>query len=74
MKKDKTIIGLRELRENTSELLNDIGKGKSFIVMRRSEPVFKVSPIDSEERWEEVIDFTKIKKGGVDIDDVLGRI
>lgn len=74
MDKNKTIIGLRELRENTSELLDGIEKGKSFIVVKRSEPVFKVSPIEDEERWEEVIDFTKIKKGGVNIDDILSRI
>lgn len=67
-------IGLRELRENTSRVAKDIEKGKSFVVFRRSEPLFKVSPIEEDERWEEVIDFTKIKKGGVDIDDILSRL
>ncbi len=69
----KTIIGLRELRENTAELLKEIEKGNSFTVFRRSEPLFKVSPVDDGD-WEEVIDFTKIKKGGVRIDDVLSRL
>lgn len=73
MQKNKTIIGLRELRENTGELLKEIEKGNSFIVFKRSQPIFKVSPIEDEE-WEEVIDFTKIKKGGVDIDDILTRL
>ncbi len=68
----KTIIGLRELRENTAELLKEIEKGKSFTVFRRSEPLFKVSPINND--WEEVVDFTKIKKGGVEIDDLLSRL
>ena len=27
-----------------------------------------------DEQWEEVVDFTKIKKGGVDIDDILSRL
>jgi Arc/MetJ-type ribon-helix-helix transcriptional regulator len=27
-----------------------------------------------DERWEEVIDFTKVKKGGVDIKDILSRL
>jgi prevent-host-death family protein len=74
MKKKKSIIGLRELRENTSEILREIEKGESFIVLKRSEPVFKISPIEEDERWEEIVDFTKIKRGGVDIDDVLKRL
>ncbi len=69
----KTTIGLRELRENTAELLEEIEKGNSFTVFRRSEPLFKISPIDSDS-WEEVIDFTKVKKGGVNIDDILSRL
>jgi len=26
------------------------------------------------ERWEKIIDFTKIKKGGIDIDEILSKI
>ncbi len=74
MNNKESRIGLRELRENTSKLVKDVEKGKSFIVFRRSEPLFKVSPIQEDERWEEVVDFTKIRKGGVDIDDVLSRL
>jgi len=43
------------------------------VVYRRSEPVFRIGPA-VEERWDEVIDFTKIQKGGVDIDAVLERL
>lgn len=32
-----------------------------------------IAPVE-EERWEEVIDFTKIKKGGVDIDELLAYL
>ena len=74
MDKNKTHIGLREFRENTGELLKQIDAGKSFVVLRRSKPIFKISPVEKDERWEEVIDFTKIKKGGVNIDDVLSRL
>ena len=45
----------------------------SFLVMKKSKPVFRLCPVDSEdeELWEEVIDFTKIKKGGVPVDELL---
>ena len=75
--KQQTIIGLRDLRENVMDYIKQVKKGKSFTVVRRSKPVFKISPViedDTDERWETVIDFTKIKKGGVDIDDVLARL
>jgi len=35
--------------------------------------LFKISPID-EEYWEEVIDFTKVKKGGIDLKELLKRL
>jgi len=69
----KKIIGLREFRENTKTLLLDIEKGSSFIVVKKNKPIFKISPIDNE-KWEEVIDFTKIQKGGINIDDLLKRL
>ncbi len=30
-----------------------------------------VGDVDEDENWEEVVDFTKIKKGGVKIDEIL---
>lgn len=69
------IIGLKDLRENTDTYLAQIKKGHSFLVLRRSEPVFKISPVDDDEDlWEKVIDFTKIKKGGVPLDQILARL
>jgi hypothetical protein len=67
------IIGLKDLRERVDYYAKKIGRGESFVVMRRSRPLFKVSPV-VDETWEEVIDFTKIKKGGVDIDSLLSRL
>lgn len=69
----ENIIGLKKLRENMSEFAKKIALGQSFIVFKQSKPLFKISPIN-DEQWEEVVDFTKIKKGGVDINDVLSRI
>ncbi len=68
------IVGLKEVRENMANIIKGIEKGQSFTVVRRSFPIFKISPIDEDERWETVIDFTKIKKGGVDIDEILARL
>ena len=67
------IIGLKELRENTEKYVSQIKKGKSFTVVRRSKPLFKITPVDEwgdEGTWETVVDFTKINPKGVPINDV----
>lgn len=70
-----TIIGLKELRENTERYISAINKGRSFTVVRRSRPIFKVTPVVDEwvdeGKWEPVIDFRKIKKSGVLASEVL---
>ncbi|MBI2626132.1 MAG: hypothetical protein HYW69_00890 [Candidatus Nealsonbacteria bacterium] len=42
---------------------------KIWIIIKRSKSIFRLAPI--EEEWEEVIDFTKIRKRGVSIKDIL---
>lgn len=69
----KNIVALKTLRENMQEYAQKVQEGRSFIVFKRSKPLFKISPIE-EEFWEEVIDFTKIKKGGVNIEELLQRL
>ena len=59
-----TIIGLKELRENTERYISAINKGRSFTVVRRSRPIFKVMPVDEwgdEGQWETILDLTKGK-------------
>ena len=54
------IVGVKELRYNLDEYIAEVHKGRSFTVVRRSKPVFKISPIDTwgdEGKWETVIDF-----------------
>lgn len=71
------IIGLKDLRENTESYISQVAKGKSFTVVRRSKPVFKVVPVDEwgdEGTWKTLIDFTKIKKKGVPIQDVIAAL
>ena len=69
-----TIVGLKELRENMGEYVAAVEKGKSFTVVRRSRPIFKITPVDvwgDEGVWETVVDLSKNKKGGVPAAEVL---
>ncbi|MEK7508042.1 MAG: type II toxin-antitoxin system prevent-host-death family antitoxin [Patescibacteria group bacterium] len=70
----KSIVGLKELRENVEKYISRVSSGESFTIVRRSKPVFKISPPEEENMWENVIDFTKIKKGGVEIQSLLSRL
>ena len=71
----KNYVGLKELRENMETYIKRVNKGESFTVFRRSTPLFRLAPIYTEEEgWETVIDFTKINKHGVPIEDVLAAI
>lgn len=70
-----SIVGLKELRENIESYISQVSKGKSFVVVRRSQPVFKISSPDEDGgQWESVIDFTRVKKGGIAINDLLSRL
>lgn len=63
----KNIIGLKEFRENVEAYAKKVSKGDSFIVVKRSKPIFRVAPLHEEDegQWKTVIDFTKIRKGGI---------
>ena len=57
-----TIIGLKELRENTEKYISAVGRGKSFTVVRRSRAVFRLEPVDEwgdEGKWEAVLNLTR---------------
>jgi len=69
----ENIINLKSLRENMQKYAQKVKRGQSFMVFKKSKPLFKISPID-EEYWEEVIDFTKIKKGGIGLKELLQRL
>ncbi len=68
------IIGLKEFRNNVGAYTRKIDAGQSFIIVKKSKPVFKISPVDEDEVWETIIDFTGIKKGGVIIEDIISRL
>ncbi len=70
----ENIIGLKALRENVDKFIEAAQRGQAFIVMRKSKPIFRLMPVQEDEKWEEVIDFSKIRKGGVNINEILSRI
>ncbi|MFY9461942.1 MAG: type II toxin-antitoxin system prevent-host-death family antitoxin [Candidatus Sungiibacteriota bacterium] len=71
----KNLIGLKELRENVDTYVSEVQKGKSFIVMRRSRPIFRITPPDdADELWETVIDFTEFYKDGIPARQLLKKL
>lgn len=64
------IVGLKDLRENLANYEKLIKKGQSFIVMKRSKPIFTIGPVEDTE-WETVIDFTRFRKGGIAASELL---
>jgi len=68
------MIALKDLRLNMDKYATKVRDGESFIVLKQSKPIFKIVPLNNEEKWEEVINFAKIKKGGVDIDELLSYL
>ncbi len=71
------IIGFKELRQNADKYISAVEKGRTFTVVRRSRPIFKMMPVDEwgdEGVWETVVDFTKLKKGGVKAEEVLASL
>lgn len=74
--KQPKIIGLKELRQNVDAYISLVKKGRRFTVVRRSRPVFDITPVADEENgaWETVIDFTKFKRGGIDIKELIKRL
>ncbi len=69
----ENIINLKELRENMQQYAKKVQSGDSFVVFKRSKPLFRITPIEIDV-WEEVIDFTKIRKGGVHLEELLRRL
>jgi prevent-host-death family protein len=71
----KNIIGLKELRENTETYIKRVNRGESITVVRRSTPLFRLTPVDAEEiGWETVVDFTSLDEKGVSARDILASL
>ena len=70
----KQLIGVKELRENLEKYITRVKRGESFVVVKKSKPVFKMVPSESEEEWETVADFTKINKNGISAHTVIKEL
>lgn len=71
-KKVRHIIGLKELRENMGTYIKHAEQGKSFTIVRRSRPIFRLMPADEwgdEGTWETLVDFRK--EGGIPIEKLI---
>lgn len=68
------IIGLKEFRLDAEKFIERINNGESFTVLKRSKPAFKITPVDDEDLWESVADFSKINKKGVSISDLISAL
>ena len=72
-----SIVGLKELRENTEKYISAVKRGQSFTVIRRSKPIFRISPLDEwgdDGVWETVINFCDIDEKGVSTDKILSSL
>jgi prevent-host-death family protein len=70
-----TIIGLKELRENMATYVREVDKGRSFTVVRKSRPIFKVVPVDEwgdDGKWTTLLDFSK--QGGIEVRKLLAMM
>lgn len=72
--KKNMIVGLKDLRLNVNRYVAAVARGESFTVVRKNQPIFRLAPLEEESMWETVIDFTKIRKGGVPLHELLARL
>jgi antitoxin (DNA-binding transcriptional repressor) of toxin-antitoxin stability system len=67
----ESLITLKDLQLNIDKYATEVKAGKSFIVLKQSKPLFKITPLNEDGNWEEAVNFTKIKNCGVNIDELL---
>jgi len=66
----ENIIGLKELRQNMDHFAQMTKKGQSFLVIKRSRPLFKITPINqTSDGVESVVDF--LQTGANDVNKTL---
>lgn len=71
----KNTVGLKELRQNMEAYITRVERGESITVLRRSAPIFTLTPVDDEQaQWDVVADFTTIHPEGVSGKEILARL
>lgn len=74
IKQKTNMIGFKDLREHAEKYIKQVEKGQSFTVLRRSKPIFKISPVETEDVWESIIDFTELDPEGVSASEILKKL
>lgn len=77
MNKKTNIIGFKEFRLNADKYIDAVRRGKFFTVVRRSTPVFNITPVDEwgdEGVWESVVDFRNKKGKGIRAEKLLALL
>ena len=70
----QNLVSLKDLRLKLTDFTNRVlSNGESFIILKKSKPVFKIVPIE-EETWETIVDFTEIKPTGVPLEKVKAAL
>lgn len=64
------LISLKDFRLNTEAVTAEVAKGQSFLVLKRSKPIFQINPVERE--W--TMDFREINPHGVAIDEVMKAV
>ena len=72
------IVSLKDLRLNMEKYIKMVGKGHSFTIVRKSNPVFKLEPVDKwgdEGTWETIADFSSYSpEGGIPIEELRRKL
>ena len=61
--KKSNLIPFKEFRMNAQKYIDAIAKGESFVVIKRSRPIFRLEPVP--EIWETIVDFTSVYPKGI---------
>lgn len=52
-------IGVRELHQDLTTIAKAVARGKSFVVVRHTKPLFQINPIKDEKNYKYTIDDLK---------------
>ena len=66
------IVPFKEFRLNALKYITALEKGQSFLVIKRSRPVFRLEPIG--DVWETIGDFSSLRGGGVSAKKLLNAL
>ena len=59
------LVGFKELRVNLDKYVKGVERGSSYTILRRSKPLFRISPVDAEDEagWDTIFDADRDNNG-----------